>query len=295
MYPLLTQYLNYLKNEKQLSHNSYISYERDLQKFTAFLEENGVQDWASVHKHHLMKYMALLQQFKLKPATISRHIVSIKALFHYLVLQDHIVFDPSIYLESPKQVKASPQVIAQADIQAIIEQCSNPMPAGLRDRAMLELMYATGIRVSELVALNIEHLHLPLGFVQCISPSMKERYVPIGQYAKQALEAYLQDGREQLVTDRTVDSALFLNHLGTRMTRQGFWKNMKQIAKQAGIEEVSPHMFRHSVASHLLENGADIRAVQEMLGHADITSTMKYTTLTKQKLKDAFVQAHPRA
>ena len=295
MYSLLTQYLNYLKHEKQLSHNSYISYERDLQKFTAFLDENGVNEWTSVHKHHLMKYMVLLQEFKLKPATISRHIVSIKALFHYLVLNDHIMFDPSIYLEPPKQTKAIPQVMTQSDVQAIIEQCSEDKPTSLRDKAMLELMYATGIRVSELVALNVEHIHLSLGFVQWISPSMKERYVPIGQYAKEAVETYLERGREYLKTEKTTDSALFLSHLGTRMTRQGFWKNMKQIAKKAGIEEVSPHMFRHSVASHLLENGADIRAVQEMLGHVDIASTMKYTTLTRQKMKDAYVQAHPRA
>lgn len=295
MYPLLTQYLHYLKHDKQLSHNSYLSYERDLYKFVAFLADNEVKEWTNVHKHHLMKYMNLLQQLKLKPATISRHIVSIKAIFHYLIVHDHIMFDPSIYIESPKQVKAAPQIIAQADVKAIIEQCSEHSPAGLRDRAMLELMYATGIRVSELVSLNVEHLHLSLGFVQCISPSLKERYVPIGQYAKQALEQYLENGRTQLVTAKTTDSALFLSHLGTRMTRQGFWKNMKQIAKRAGIEEVSPHMFRHSVASHLLENGADIRAVQEMLGHVDITSTMKYTTLTKQKMKEAYVQAHPRA
>jgi len=295
MYSVLTQYLSYLKHEKQLSHNSYISYERDLQKFVSFLDENGVLQWTQVHKHHVMKYMNVLQQLNLKPATVSRHIVSIKGLFHYLMIHDHITFDPTIYIEPPKQAKATPHVLSQEDISAIIEQCSSDNPTGLRDRAMLELMYATGIRVSELVALNVEHLHLALGFVQCISPSLKERYVPIGQYAKAALENYLQNGRQKLLTEKTSDSALFLSHLGTRMTRQGFWKNMKQIAKSAGVEEVTPHMFRHSVASHLLENGADIRVVQEMLGHVDISSTMKYTTLTKQKMKDAYVQAHPRA
>lgn len=295
MYPLLNQYLNYLKHEKQLSHNSYISYERDLNKFINYLEDAGVKDWNAVHKHHMMNYLSHLQQMKLKPATISRHIVSIKALFHYLIIHDHIVFDPSIYIESPKQTKSVPQVMELNDVQAIIEQCEENTPYGLRDRAMLELMYATGIRVSELVALNVEHLHLSMGFVQCISPSSKERYVPIGKYAKSALEHYIEHGRNKLITEKTVDSALFISHLGTRMTRQGFWKNMKQIAKKAGIDEVSPHTFRHSVASHLLENGADIRAVQEMLGHVDISTTMKYTALTKQKMKDAYVQAHPRA
>ncbi|MCM3633130.1 MULTISPECIES: site-specific tyrosine recombinase XerD [Paenibacillus] len=296
MYEQFHQYLKVLKYERKLSPNSYQSYERDLKKFIGYLEEQGVTEWNRVHKHHVMKYINMLKDAELKSATIARHIVSIRALFHFLLLEDHITFDPSIYIEAPKQSKQQPKTITQETAKALLNSPDVTTASGLRDKAMLELLYATGIRVSELVALNVEHIHLSLGFIQCISPSGKERFVPFGSYARDALESYLNTGREQLTTERTSDDMLFLNHLGSRITRQGFWKLLKKYGQLAGIEEeLTPHTLRHSVAAHLLQNGADVYTVQELLGHVDIVSTMKYTTLTKNGVKDVYRHAHPRA
>lgn len=296
MNELFHQYLKVLKYERKLSPNSYQSYERDLKKFIAYLEDQGVTEWKRVHKHHVMKYIGMLKEAKLKSATIARHIVSIRALFHYLLLEDYINFDPSIYIEAPKQTKQQPKTITQETATVLLNAPDPTTASGLRDKAMLELLYATGIRVSELVSLNVEHVHLSLGFIQCMSPSGKERFVPFGSYALEALNQYMQEGREQLVTERTSAEMLFLNHLGTRMTRQGFWKLLKKYGQLAGIEEeITPHTLRHSVAAHLLQNGADVHTVQELLGHADIVSTMKYKAVEKSGVKDAYRNAHPRA
>lgn len=296
MYEQFHQYLKVLKYERKLSPNSYQSYERDLKKFIAYLEDQGVTEWNRVHKHHVMKYVSSLKEANLKSSTVARHIVSIRALFHFLLLEDHISFDPSIYIEAPKQTKQQPKTITQETATALLDAPNVTTASGLRDKAMLELLYATGIRVSELVSLNVEHVHLSLGFIQCMSPSGKERFVPFGSYALDALQSYMRDGREQLVTERTSAEMLFLNHLGTRMTRQGFWKLIKKYGQLAGIEEeITPHTLRHSVAAHLLQNGADVYAVQELLGHVDIVSTMKYATLAKSGVKDAYRNAHPRA
>ncbi|MFC6332345.1 site-specific tyrosine recombinase XerD [Paenibacillus septentrionalis] len=296
MHEQFHQYLKVLKHERKLSLNSFQSYERDLMKFVAYLEDQGVSEWSSVHKHHVMKYVNLLKQAELKPATIARHIVSIRALFHFLLLEDVIVFDPTIYIEAPRQQKQQPKTITQETTTALLQAPDITKASGKRDKAMLELLYATGIRVSELVSLNVEHVHLSLGFVQCISPSGKERFVPFGSYAKEALQAYMESARAELVTERTKPEVLFLNHLGSRMTRQGFWKLLKKYGQAAGIEEdINPHMLRHSVAAHLLQNGADVHVVQELLGHADIVSTMKYAALANSGVKDVYRSTHPRA
>lgn len=296
MHELFHQYLNYLKLERKLSLNSYQSYERDLLKFIGYLEEQSVASWSNVHKHHMMKYMNMLKEAGLKPSTIARHIVSIRALFHYFMLNDYITYDPSIYLEAPKQIKQSPHTISQDDITALLQAPDLTKASGLRDKAMLELLYATGIRVSELVSLNTDQVHLSLGFLQCVSPSGKERIVPFGSYAKEAVEQYLEHGRDKLISDRTTPEIMFLNHLGTRMTRQGFWKIIKKYALEAGIdEELTPHTLRHSVAAHMLQNGADVHTVQNMLGHVDILTTMKYTTLPSNGIKEAYRSTHPRA
>ncbi|URN94182.1 MAG: site-specific tyrosine recombinase XerD [Candidatus Pristimantibacillus lignocellulolyticus] len=296
MYEQLHQYLKVLQQERKLTTNSYQSYERDLLKFTGYLEGEGVKGWTSVHKHHTLKYMMQLKEADLKPATIARHVVSIRALFHYLIIHDFISHDPSIFIEAPKLEKKVPQIISQEDTNRLLQVPDLSTAVGIRDKAMLELLYATGIRVTELVSLNVDHVHLSLGFIQVISPSQKERFVPFGNYAKEAIEAYLEHGRAQLAVESTQQEVLFLNHHGGRITRQGFWKIIKKYALEAGVsEEITPHTLRHSVAAHLLENGADVRAVQEILGHVDITSTMKYTSIAKSKMKDVYSSSHPRA
>ncbi|MDF2834552.1 MAG: tyrosine recombinase XerD [Paenibacillus sp.] len=293
----MEQYIRYLRNERGLSDNSVSSYERDLNSCYSYCEENGIEHWEAVHRQHLATYMLRMKEKGLKAATISRRIVSVRAFFHHLLLSGVIARDPSIYLEAPKQEKRAPKVLSIDATSALLETPRTDSAAGKRDKAMLELLYATGVRVSEIVALNVEHLHLAFGYIACTGSGMKERIVPFGSHAGAALERYLAEGgRDALLTGREPDSALFLNHLGTRMTRQGFWKLIKKYAKEAHIqEEITPHTLRHSVAAHLLDGGADARTVQELLGHADIATTLKYTQSSKLRLKDVYQGAHPRA
>ncbi|OMF35330.1 site-specific tyrosine recombinase XerD [Paenibacillus sp. FSL H8-0548] len=292
----LERYIQYLKVERGLSANTLSSYERDLNQFISYLEKEAITALTLVQRHHISRYMLHLKEQGRKAATLSRHIVSVRAFFHYLVIESVIVSNPSIYMEAPKQEKKPPSILSVSVTNMLLEAPNSVSASGKRDKAMLELIYATGIRVSELAALNIEDVNLQLGFVQCVGTGQKERIVPFGKMAAVALNDYLQLGRDALLTARESESALFLNHLGTRLTRQGFWKTIKKYTKEAGIaEDITPHMLRHSVAAHLLENGADIRAVQELLGHADVSTTLKYTQVSKARIKETYNRAHPRA
>lgn len=292
----LIRYIQYLQVERRLSANTLASYERDLIGFICYLEEKGLTEITAVQRFHISMYMHHLKEQGRKAATLSRHIVSVRAFFHYLIVEDVIVQNPAVFMEAPKQEKKPPSILSVAVTTSLLEAPSSISSTGKRDKAMLELLYATGIRVSELVSLNVEHIHLQLGFVTCIGTGLKERIIPFGKLAADAITDYLQNGRDALLTHREAESALFLNHLGTRLTRQGFWKTIKKYAKEAGIQEdITPHTLRHSVAAHLLENGADIYAVQEMLGHADVSTTMKYTEVSKTRMKDTYSRAHPRA
>lgn len=292
----LNRYIQYLCVERGLSPNTLSSYERDLNQFIYYVEVQGLAELSAVQKHHISRYMLHLKEQGRKAATLSRHIVSVRAFFHYLVTEGIIVNNPSIYLEAPKQEKKQPSILSVATTSTLLETPNSASPTGKRDKAMLELIYATGIRVSELVSLNIEHINLQLGFIQCIGSGLRERIIPFGRLAADALSDYLQSGRSELLTLRESESALFLNHLGTRLTRQGFWKTIKKYAKEAGIEEeITPHTLRHSVAAHLLDNGANIRAVQELLGHADVSTTLKYVQIPKTRMKEAYNRTHPRA
>lgn len=291
----LKQYFDFLADKGRLSASSILSYERDLHALLLYLESQGVDRWDGVQRHHLSKFIHALKEQGRKAATISRHIVSIRAFFQYMQTIDFLVGDPSIYLEAPRWEKKPPAVLTEEETNALLEAPDTTSHAGKRDKAMLELLYATGIRVSELVSLNLEHMHMALGYLQC-SSGMKERIVPFGRHAAAAVEVYLNEGRDSLLKGRACDSAMFLNHLGTRMTRQGFWKMLKKYAREAGIgDEITPHTLRHSVAAHLLDHGADARAVQEMMGHADIATTLKYLQGNKARLKDVYTGAHPRA
>lgn len=292
----LNRFIQYLRMERGLSANTLSSYERDVNQFIYYVEAHGLTGLDAVQRHHISRYMLHLKEQGRKAATLSRHIVSVRAFFLYLVTEGLIMNNPSIYMEAPKQEKKPPSILSVAVTSTLLETPSSASAAGKRDKAMLELIYATGIRVSELVSLNMEHINMQMGFIQCIGTGLRERIVPYGRLAADALTDYLQTGRNELLTLRESESALFLNHLGTRLTRQGFWKTIKKYAKEAGIEEeITPHTLRHSVAAHLLDNGADIRAVQELLGHADISTTLKYTQIPKTRMKEVYNRAHPRA
>lgn len=292
---LIDHFTHFLAVEKGLSANTLESYQRDLVMYASYLRDNGVIDVQDTSRAHIIGYLMMLQEKGRATATLSRNMASIRAFYQFLVRDKFISNDPSIHLETPKIEKRLPKVLSIQDVELLLECPDLGEPAGMRDKAMLELLYATGIRVSELVNLNISDVNLEMGFLKCMGKGSKERIIPLGRIAIEVVRTYIQIGRTQLMKTST-DHALFLNHLGKRITRQGFWKIIKKYAQKAGIRvEITPHTLRHSFATHLLENGADLRSVQEMLGHADISTTQIYTHITRTRIKDVYAKTHPRA
>jgi integrase/recombinase XerD len=292
----LQQFVRYLSMERGLSGSTVESYERDLAAFLHYTEGNGLTKPDSVEKHHIAAYLQYLKQSGKAIATISRSVSAIRAFYKYLVLERVVVSDPAAHMQSPKQEKRLPQVMSVSDVDTLLAAPKTDTPAGIRDRAMLELLYATGIRVSELISLDEEHINLEMGFIRCVGSGGRERIIPLGRMAADALRAYADMARGHFAKPQREERSLFLNHLGTRMTRQGFWKIIKKYARESGIaKDIAPHTLRHSFAAHLIENGADLRAVQEMLGHADISTTQIYSQVTKARMKDVYDRTHPRA
>jgi integrase/recombinase XerD len=244
----------------------------------------------------IQNYLLQLKKLGRASSSITRSMVSIRSFYQFLVRERTLELDPSLNMESPRLVKRLPKVLSIQEVETLLEAPETSTPYGMRDKAMLELLYATGIRVSELVNLNAGHVNLGMGFVRCIGKGSKERIIPLGRIAAKWLHEYLQIMRRQLLRESKLDDALFINHLGTRLTRQGFWKIIKKYGREAHIlKEITPHTLRHSFATHLLDNGADLRAVQEMLGHADISTTQIYTHVSKTRMKEVYNRTHPRA
>jgi integrase/recombinase XerD len=293
----LKDFMHYLLVEKGLASNTLVSYERDLKSYMKYMKNVEKCDVKEIQRSHIIRFLGFLKDQGKSSKTIARHIASIRA-FHQFLFRDRVLDeDPTIHIETPQAERTLPKVLSMEEVEALLDFQHKKDHYGLRDKAMLELLYATGIRVSELINLNIDDVHLTMGFIRCIGKGNKERIIPIGGAATRALEAYLNEARpEFLQQKKSTDNSLFLNHHGNRLTRQGFWKILKRLGKEANIEkEITPHTLRHSFATHLLENGADLRAVQEMLGHADISTTQIYTHVTKTRLKDVYSQFHPRA
>ncbi|MBO8168244.1 MAG: site-specific tyrosine recombinase XerD [Thermoanaerobacteraceae bacterium] len=291
----IDEFLHHLAVERGLAENTLSSYYRDLHQFFQWLEEKKVRSVDQAQRNHIMAYLLNLQKKGRAPATISRHLAALKSFYHFLVREGAVEKDPTANLDAPKLAKKLPQVMTPEEVDKLLAQPDATKPSGLRDRAMLELLYATGLRVSELVALDTSHVNLDLGYVQCMGKGAKERIVPMGSVAAECLDEYLRLGRKKLIK-QPEEKALFVNMHGRRLTRQGFWKILKKYTRAAGItREITPHTLRHSFATHLLENGADLRAVQEMLGHADIATTQIYTHLTRTKIKEVYDKTHPRA
>ena len=272
----IADFADYLRNEKKSSENTALSYVRDLRGFCRFMQQSGVNDVAKVNRTNVMAYVYELQKQKKAGATISRSIASLRSFFQYLMRKGIMAENPALDLELPKVEKKAPEILSLEKVELLLEQPKGEGDKELRDKAMLELLYATGIRVSELISLKLRDLNLALEYIRCGS-AQKNRIIPIGVQAKYSLQKYIDCN-------------------GRPMTRQGFWKIIKSYAKKAGIDQdITPHMLRHSFAAHLIENGADLRSVQEMLGHSDISTTQIYTKLTNQKLKNVYAKAHPRA
>lgn len=290
----VVEFTEYLREEKKASENTVLSYGRDLRGFCCFLREAGISDAEKVNRTNVMAYMYELQKQKKAGATVSRNIASIRSFFQYLQRQGLVSENPAIGLEAPKVEKKPPEILSLEKVELLLDQPRGEEAKEIRDKAMLELLYATGIRVTELISLQLNDVNLEMEYIRC-GNAAKGRIIPIGAQAKHSLRRYMEKAREKML-QRADEETLFVNCSGRPMTRQGFWKIIKSYAKKAGIEqEITPHMLRHSFAAHLIENGADLRSVQEMLGHSDISTTQIYTKLTNQKLKNVYAKSHPRA
>ncbi|MBI2874450.1 MAG: site-specific tyrosine recombinase XerD [Firmicutes bacterium] len=295
MHDLLQQFIGYLTTERQLAPNTLESYGRDLQQYLAFCRARAIAGIGETSRNTIVDYLSELRKKGRANSTISRHLASLKAFYNYMLRLRMIEGDPSSSLEAPKIEKRLPHVLSVREVEVLLSQPNGKDASGIRDKAMLELLYATGIRVSELISLGLGDVNVDMGYVRCNGRGSRERIVPLGSAAVRCLKEYLRKGRPKLIRDEAA-SAFFVNHLGVRLTRQGFWKIIKKYARQAGIQKkITPHTLRHSFAAHLLENGADLRSVQEMLGHADISTTQVYALLTRSRLKEVYARTHPRA
>jgi integrase/recombinase XerD len=291
----LKNFMHYLIVEKGMAQNSIMAYERDLKSYIQYLKNvESVQSLNNVQRVHIVQFLRFLKEQGKSSKTLARHIASVRAFQQFLLREKATDQDPSVQIETPRIERSLPHVLSLQEVESLLNAPKPNDHFGIRDKAMLELLYATGIRVSELIALEMDNVQLTMGFVRC--NGNKERIIPIGRAASGAIKHYLDYGRPGFISAKHQDHALFLNHQGKRLTRQGFWKILKKLALEAGInKEITPHTLRHSFATHLLENGADLRAVQEMLGHADISTTQIYTHVTKTKIKDVYSKFHPRA
>ena len=293
MSDLVSAYEAYLKTEKRASANTVSSYMRDIHQYAAAMEEKGVELTDAVTEDVAEYTTALTRQGK-SPATVTRSVASIKSFYQYLMGRGTVDRNPAKGVTPAKVERKLPQVLTGKEVELFLEQPECTDLKGYRDRAMLELLYATGIRVSELIDLDVDDLNLSGSVLKCYSKG-RERMIPLYPAAVRALSEYVHNIRPQLV-EAVDETALFVNMSGERMSRQGFWKLIKYYQEKAGIQkDITPHTLRHSFAAHLLENGADLRSIQEMLGHADISSTQIYSKLLNQKIKDVYKKAHPRA
>jgi len=285
---------DYLVNVKKASSNTLSSYLRDIRQFGEYLTSHDMPGYADAGEEELSDYISWLRSAGKSVATVSRNIASLKCFYAFLLSQKLVDANPTGKLVPDKATQKLPQILTSKEVELLLEQPECVDAKGYRDKAMLELLYATGIRVSELISLNVTDLNLSVGVIRCVSHE-KERFIPLYPAAIRALSEYIEFVRPQMIA-RDDEPSLFVNVSGERMSRQGFWKIIKSYQVKAHIEkDITPHTLRHSFAAHLLENGADLRSIQEMLGHADISSTQIYSQLVKKQLKDVYNKTHPRA
>jgi integrase/recombinase XerD len=291
---LLASFLRYLTVERGLSANTLEAYGRDLRRFEQSLK-GGRITLCSARRQDLLTHVRGLRQAGLSPKSVARAINSLRMLYRFLLAEGEVKSDPTTDLDIPRTWKSLPRFLTFQEVDRLLAAPDTGRPLGVRDLAMLEVLYATGIRVSELISLRLEDVNLEMGYLTCMGKGSKERIVPLGRKALERLEAYLQDVRPELAR-RGASPHLFTNRDGKRMSRQGFWKILKGYGAASGIKRrLSPHVLRHSFATHLLEHGADLRSVQLMLGHADISTTQIYTHVNRERLRRIYHDFHPRA
>ena len=289
----IIKFLEFIEKDKKLSSNTLESYQRDIYQFKDYIDENKI-DYIKIKGSQIVEYLDYLAKINKKPSTISRHLASIRLFYQYLLRDKNVKEDPTKGIQSPKIKKKAPSVLSSQEVSLLLEQPSGEDLKSLRDKAMLEVAYATGMRVTEIISLNIENVDLNAGSVTCKNEN-KQRIIPLGKLSLKALNEYITKARPNLIRDEK-EQALFVNINGRRLTRQGFWKIIKFYKEQAHIsKDITPHVLRHSFATHLLQNGADLKSIQAMLGHSDISSTQVYMQFQDDNLKNVYQKAHPRA
>ena len=289
----IQEFIDYLHNTRGTSKNTEVSYDRDLKKLEQYLTEEGIETGEQVTSTVLNSYVLYMERRNFAASSISRSIASIRAFFQFLCQKDGWKENPAEKLKAPKIEKKLPDILTVEEVDLLLRQPKGNTAKGIRDKAMLELLYATGIRVSELIGLKVNDINLKLGYLNCSSGG-RERVIPFGTTAKQAVENYMAKSRAQLLGEGKSDF-LFLNCSGKSMSRQGFWKVLKGYAASAGIhQDITPHTLRHSFAAHLVQNGADLKSVQEMMGHSDISTTQIYMNMNIHKIRDVYMKVHPR-
>lgn len=288
------EYTSFMTDIRHKSLNTVESYKRDVTQYISYLDGTGVTDISSTTKTTVLSYLLYPQKEGRASSTVSRTLASLRSYYLFMMQNGVVKSNPTSNLEAPHVEKKIPKILSGEEVELLLEQPKNCDNKGIRDKAMLELLYATGIRVSELINLDVSDVNVPMSFVRC-KGGKKERIIPMGHQAKDALENYINNVRKYMVKDEN-ETALFVNCSGARLSRQGFWKLIKYYQHIAGIEtDITPHTLRHSFAAHLLENGADLHSIQEMMGHADISSTQVYSRMMNSKIKDVYAKAHPRA
>ena len=286
-------FLGFLQDDKKLSENTLQSYKRDIMQYEKYLDNNNIK-YDKVNKEEIDNYMKHLNEIGKKSSTISRNLATIRSFYQYLLKSKKIKNDPTMNIESPKIEKKAPSILTSQEVELLLSQPKDVDLKGIRDKAMLEFAYATGMRVTEIISLDLDDVNLEEGIVVCRN-GVKKRNIPLGQISLKALKEYIEDARPILIKNEN-DKALFVNINGKRLTRQGFWKIVKYYKEQAHIaKDITPHVLRHSFATHLLQNGADLKAIQVMLGHSDISSTQVYMQFQDEGIKDIYKKTHPRA
>lgn len=294
MYTYLEEYASFMKNIRRKSVNTVESYKRDINQYITYLTKCNVKDISKTTGKEVKTYLLGLTNSGKANSTVSRTLASLRSFYMFLIQNGVMTTNPTFEYEAPHIEKKPPTILSGYEVELLLEQPSEYDNKGIRDKAMLELLYATGIRVSELINLDINDINLFMGYIHC-SGGKKERIIPIGNKAVSAVGKYVEKIRKNMIKTND-EKALFVNCSGQRLSRQGFWKLVKYYQHKAGIvSEITPHTLRHSFATHLLENGADLHSIKEMMGHADISSTQVYSTLVNKKIKDVYFKSHPRA
>lgn len=295
MNQLIDSFLTYLTAVKGLSKNTLESYGRDILKLAVFLEGKDITRIDQVGYKHILDFLTYLKEQGLNTRSTSRTLISVRQFFKFLLAEKFIESDPTFLIRTPKIKRGLPETLSLEDVEKLLSSPDESSPEGIRDKSMLEVLYATGIRVSELVELGLNDVNFELGYIIAYGKGSKQRIVPIGEKAKIKLREYLDTSRPRLLKSRT-SPHLFVTRLGRKMTRQGFWKIIKAYSRKSGLtKKISPHTLRHSFATHLLERGADLRAIQVMLGHSDISTTQIYTHVERERLKEVHKKYHPRS